>query len=238
MNEIMLSGTIVPNNDKWIYEYFEIDATCPADIRQALKAAAGQPVTIQVNSGGGDLVAGNEMYYLLATHEGTVTVDVIYAASAATVVCCGADCVRAIPSVQYMIHNVSATGSGDYRVMDHMSDLLKNANRTISNAYRLKTGMTENELLELMNRETYLDATKAKEYGFVDEIIGDNGVLATQINMYNSTAHILSEEVKQKIRNSVGNPGSQNQTADPDFLIATEKLNLLKMKGAIHYEIY
>ena len=53
-----------------------------------------------------------------------------------------------------MIHNVSTWADGDYREMEHTAEVLKNANDTIANAYRIKTGKTQEELLSLMDNET------------------------------------------------------------------------------------
>lgn len=235
--DINVKGTIVSNDDKWIYDWFEYEATCPKDIAEQLAKANGEDITFIVNSGGGDVFAGNEINYLISQYKGRTTADIVgIAASIATVICCGADNVRATAGAQYMIHNVSGSARGDYRTMDKMSEVLINANRTISNTYRLKTGMTEKQLLDLMDKETWLDAVKAKEYGFVDEIIGDDGVLSERKSLYNASfVNIISDEVKEKIRNSIKNPdgnsdGSQNHS---DFLVQKSKIQLERMRGKL-----
>lgn len=231
MEVIEIKGTIVDDDDKWIYDWCGITSVGPKSVRDAIEKADGDDITVQVNSGGGDVFAGNEMYYLLANYRGCVTVDIIgLAASAATIVSCAGARVRATPGAQYMIHNVSTSCDGDYRVMNHTSGVLVNANKSVSNIYRLKTGMQERELLKLMNEETWMDATRAMELGFIDEIIGDNGVLTRPFSIYNSAAQILSEEVKEKIRNSVKKPDG-NEYTDVDILREKQKLNLLRMKG-------
>lgn len=226
--DIEVKGTIVSNDDAWIYDYFEIENTCPKKVKKALADAKGEAVKVMVNSGGGDVFAGNEIYYLLSGYPGGCTVDITgFAASAATIICCAGKKVRATPGAQYMIHNVSCSAYGDYNEMDHTSDVLRNANKAISNIYRVKTGMSEADLLNLMNKETWMDAEMAKEMGFIDEIIGDNGLFgAKPITIHNSVAKILSDEVKNKIRNSVKNPGTEMQR---------NKLNLLKLKGEIKH---
>lgn len=234
MPDIEVKGTIVTNDDAWIYDYFGIENTCPAFIKKALEEAKGESVTVQINSGGGDVFAGTEIYYLISAYKGRKVVDITgFAASAATIVCCAGDIVRATPGAQYMIHNVSCSAYGDYNEMDHTSEILQNANKAISNIYRVKTGMSEAELLELMNKETWMDATKAKELKFVDEIIGDNGLLASRpLTIHNSVAKILSDEVKNKIRNSVKNP---DERTSQDFMMQKNKLQLLKLKGEIKH---
>lgn len=236
MKEITVNGTIVSGEDAWIYDWFGIECTSPKKISEGLTEADGDDVTVLVNSGGGDLMAGNEIYSMLKRYKGKTTAEITgLAASAATIICCGADTVRANPGIQYMIHNVSSCQDGDYRDMDTMSEVLKNANVSIANIYRLKTGMDEKKLLDLMshgagNMGTWMDAKKAKEYGFVDEIIGDNGSLAAPFSIYNGIlATVLSEETKAKVRKEFS---ADAKRAD---LINKQKarLALLKLKGGV-----
>lgn len=230
MKTIQINGTIVDNEDAWIYDFFGIRNTSPERIKKELEEADGDEVTFEINSGGGDLFAGNEIYYMIQAYGPPTKADITaLAASAATVVACGADTVRASPGMQYMIHNVSCGAQGDYRTMDHASAVLQNANRAVSNIYQLKTGMSQEELLRLMNEETWMEARRAAELGFVDEIIGDaEGTLAvgSPVKIYNSAAQILSEEVKMKIRQTIKSPGER-----PDMQRERKRLELLKLKG-------
>lgn len=230
MKTIQINGTIVDDEDAWIYDFFGIRNTSPERIKKELEEAEGDEVTFEINSGGGDLFAGNEIYYMISAYGPPTRADITaLAASAATVIACGADTVRASPGMQYMIHNVSCSAQGDYRTMDHTSAVLQNANRAVSNIYQLKTGMSERELLKLMNEETWMEAGRAVELGFVDEIIGDpEGTLAgrSRIALYNSAAQILSEEVKAKIRQTVKSP-----KGDPDAQRERKRLELLRLKG-------
>lgn len=224
MPNIEVKGTIVSNDDGWIYDFFGIENTTPKKIRDAL-AESDKPVTVEINSGGGDLFAGNEIYYML--HErGNVTVDIVgMAASAATIVACGGQKVRAIPGVQYMIHNVSCGAYGDYNEMDKTSEILQNANIAVSNIYQQKTGLSEDELLKLMNDESWFDAKRALELHFIDEIIGAN----KKRTLNNAFCQILSDEVKERIRSTVSNPEELK-----DLEIKQKQLTLLKLKGGLN----
>lgn len=164
MPSIDLKGTIVSDDDKWLYDFVGLDAVCPADIRKGLADANGEDVVVVISSGGGDVMAGNEMAYELGAYKGQTTADISgFCGSAATIVACGAGKVRAYPSTMYMIHNVSSGASGDYHAMEQQSMILQTANKAISNLYRQKTGLSETELLDLMDRETWMDAATAKE---------------------------------------------------------------------------
>lgn len=231
---VNVKGTIVQDEDKWIYDFLGIDATSPDDIACALAEANGDDVTFMINSGGGDVFAGNEINYLISQYRGKTQADVVgIAASIATVICCAADVTRMTAGAQYMIHNVSSSAEGDYNAMNKASQILQLANKTISNTYRLKTGLSEKELLKLMNDETWMDAAKAMELGFIDEIIGDEKNTLIGQTLYNAStfANILSDEVKERIRNQVKNPSVQKN--DSDILILRNRIKIERMRGEV-----
>lgn len=233
MKNIDVKGTVVSNDDKWIYDFLNFESVSPREISAALEEAAGDEVTLVVNSGGGDVFAGNEINYLISQYGGHTQADIVgIAASIATVICCGADHVRMTAGAQYMIHNVSGSAQGDYNAMDKASGILRNANKTISNAYRLKTGMSEKDLLALMNRETWMDAQKALEYGFVDEVIGDDGIFGQQkAVLYNGAcfANIVSEDAKRRLREQVRGHGSNADSGD--MTVMRNKIKIERMRG-------
>lgn len=175
----MIKGAIVPNNDYPFYELLDIEATCAKTVHSQLAVANGQPVEVDINSGGGDVFAGSEIYSALRAYSlngGRVTVNIVgIAASIASVIAMAGDVVRITPVGQIMIHNASIHGaSGDYRDMNHMSGVLKGINQTLANAYRLKTGKTEGELLAMLDDETWLTPEQALRHGFVDQILFDD----------------------------------------------------------------
>ena len=57
-----------------------------------------------------------------------------------------------------MIHNVTSGGVGDYHDMDKISEILKTANESLANAYEGKTGISRDEILDMMDKETWLTA--------------------------------------------------------------------------------
>lgn len=168
--KINVKGSIIPSNQAWIYDYFGIENTNPKAIQRALEQAAGEDVDVEINSGGGDVFAGSEIYSALRSYDGTVRIHVVgLAASAASVIACAAHS-DITPTAQMMVHNVRTWADGDYREMDHTSEVLRKANRAIASAYMEKTGMSEKEALALMDRETWMTAQDAVDAGLIDEI--------------------------------------------------------------------
>mgnify|MGYP000575873285 CR=1 FL=1 len=176
MKKVSVKGAIIASDDQWIYDLFGIDATSPKVISNAIVEANGEELEVEINSGGGDVFAGSEIYTALKDYSGNVTIKIVgIAASAASVIAMAGDKILMSPTGQMMIHNVLSRTTGDHRDMNHASDILKNANTTIANAYRLKTGMSEENLLAMMDKETWLTPQEALENKFIDEIMFNNG---------------------------------------------------------------
>jgi ATP-dependent protease ClpP protease subunit len=168
--DIYVNGTIVDSDDAWIYDLFGIENVSPTKIKDALKEADGNDVDIFINSGGGSVFAGSEIYSMIQGYRGNVTIHVTgLAASAASVIACAGKCLMSA-TAQMMVHNVSSYGSGDYKNFDKMSEILKKANEAIAAAYVQKSGMSMQDALELMDVETWLTAKDALEYGLIDGI--------------------------------------------------------------------
>lgn len=170
MKTIKINGTIVPNSYGRFYDSLSMENTTPNKVGEALPDN-GDPVKIEINSYGGYVDAGNQIYSDLINYPGYVTVDVIMAGSAASVIAMAGDTVRMTDVGQIMIHNVSSVATGDYRVMDKNSEILQKANSSLANAYVKKTGLDKEGVLELMNDETWLTAEEAIDYGFADEMV-------------------------------------------------------------------
>ena len=170
--KIDIKGAIVPNDDAWIYDFFGETYTSPKNVSAALEEANGEDVDIEINSGGGDVFAGSEIYAAIRAYPGTVNIHVVgLAASAASVIACAAKSDIA-PTAQMMVHNVSTWAVGNYHDMDHASNMLKQANRAIAAAYVEKSGMSEKDALDLMDAETWITAQDAVDYGLIDKIAG------------------------------------------------------------------
>lgn len=168
MMRINVKGAIVPNNDKWIYDMLEMDATSPKDVFDALSSTV-EDVEVIINSGGGDVFSGSEIYTALKEYQGNVNVKVVgVAASAASVIAMAGSKIEISPTAQMMIHNASSIAVGDNREMQTAYNMLTSANKAVANAYIAKTGKSEQEITDLMNEETWFSADTAVEQGFAD----------------------------------------------------------------------
>lgn len=147
------------------------DDITPAVFASELNAGSG-PVTIWLNSPGGDVVAAARIYNMLLDYPGEVRVNIDgIAASAASVIAMAASRVAMSPVSMLMIHNPATLAMGDKTELSRALDMLESVKDSIINAYQLKTGLSRAKLSKLMDAETWMDATAAIDLGFADELL-------------------------------------------------------------------
>ena len=140
--------------------WFSDDIT-PAMFKEELFSGNG-PITLHINSPGGDCIAASQIYTMLMDYPGDVTVQIDgMAASAASVIAMAGTRVCMSPTSMMMIHNPFTMAI----------QLLDEVKESIINAYQIKTGLSRDELSKLMDGETWMNALKAKELGFCDEVL-------------------------------------------------------------------
>ena len=161
---LFLNGTIA--EESW-YD----DEVTPALFKEELMAGSGD-ITVWINSPGGDCVAAAQIYNMLMDypHDVTVKIDGI-AASAASVIAMAGTKVLISPVGMLMIHNPATIAWGDSAEMQKAIEMLGSVKDSIINAYEIKTGLSRTKLSHMMDAETWMDAHKAMELGFVDGIL-------------------------------------------------------------------
>ena len=148
MKTVTVNGDIICNDMKWIYDWLEYESCCPADVKNVIAELTdeNEELKVIINSPGGDVQAGQEIYSILKDIKNHVTINVqSIAASAASMIAMAGDTVKMSPVALLMIHNASTCTSGDYRDMQHTADVLQTVNTAIMQAYIAKTGNTEDE---------------------------------------------------------------------------------------------
>lgn len=166
--KVNVKGPIVSNATAWLYDWLGWDCASPNKIAKALEEADGEDVILEINSPGGVVVYGYEMYSNLMEYKGKVTAHVISAASAATMLVCAADEALISDAGLFMIHNAQSRADGDYRDLQMEADALREIDEGIINAYVRKTGMSREDIQSLMDNSTYMSPQTAIQYGFID----------------------------------------------------------------------
>lgn len=152
-------------------ESFWGDEITPQMFRDELNAGEGD-VTVWINSPGGNVFAAAEIYTMLKDYKGSITVKIdAIAASAASVVAMAGDTVQMSPVAMLMIHDPSTVSMGNTKDMEKAIEVLNEVKESIINAYASKSGLSHARIANLMSNETWMNAKKAVELGFADEIL-------------------------------------------------------------------
>ena len=147
------------------------DEITPKAFRDELEAEEGD-VTVWVNSPGGNVFAAAEIYTMLCDHKGKITVKIdAIAASAASVIAMAGDRVLISPVGMIMVHDPMTIAMGNAADMEKAISTLNEVKESIINAYAKKSGLSRNKIAKLMSDETWMNARKAVELGFADEIL-------------------------------------------------------------------
>ena len=154
-------------------ESFWGDEITPQDFRDELYAEDGD-LTLWINSPGGNVFAAAEIYTMIRDYPHNVTVRIAsIAASAASVIAMAGNIVQMSPTALLMIHDPSTIAFGNAKDMEKAIATLNEVKESIINAYAAKTGLSRNRISKLMSDETWINAKKAVELGFADEILFD-----------------------------------------------------------------
>jgi len=152
-------------------ESFWGDEITPQMFRDELESGEGD-VTVWINSPGGNVFAAAEIYTMLRDYKGSITVKIdAIAASAASVVAMAGDTVQMSLVAMLMIHDPSTVAIGNTKDMEKAIEVLTEVKESIINAYAAKSGLSHARIANLMSNETWMNAKKAVELGFVDEIL-------------------------------------------------------------------
>ena len=222
---LFLNGTIA--EESW----FDDDVT-PQIFKDELNSGSGD-ITVWINSPGGDCIAAAQIYNMLMDYKGNVTVKIDgIAASAASVIAMAGTKVLVSPVSMLMIHNPMTVAFGNSAEMQKAIDMLDSVKDSILNAYEIKTGLSRTKLSHLMDAETWMDANKAIELGFADELMqrsaATDEVPVPQVSMmFSRTAVVNSLMDKLAAKCKIEAKPTQTETkVKADSLM--DRLNLIK----------
>lgn len=207
MITIPIKGTIVNNDDKEVYDWFGYDNVAPKDISKILKEANDQDVVLEINSPGGYISAGSEIYTVLREYSGNITAKIVgQACSAASWIALAANKVIMSPTAQMMIHRASTDVSGNIDDLSSAANAVNEMDKAYVDLYSKKTGKTPEEIYQMMAKTTWMNAKTAVENGFADEIMFENepavvnadGDLVVKPEMISKIKNLLHQEKNEE----------------------------------------
>ncbi len=174
---------------------------------------------IHLNSDGGDIIEGNEIFNILMEHKGEVRVSIgAMAASIASVIAMAGDEISIAKNGFLMIHNPWSIAMGDADEFEATASTLKKMKAGIIQAYMRHTALSEREISDLMDSETYMNADEAVENGFVgsiDDYDSDETLQNMNLSRFMNSAQFLKRPEVAKLLGKGGNPAGQQSGNSP-----------------------
>lgn len=141
-------------------------------VNAALRSIGKKPVTVLINSPGGDFFEGLAITNLLRAHPAEVSVQILgVAASAAAVIAMAGDQIQIAKSGLMMVHNSQWVAIGDRHVMEETADTMAVFDKAMRTLFVDRTGLSDREVGALMDATTFFGAEEAIEKGFADELL-------------------------------------------------------------------
>ena len=182
--------------------WYDDDIT-PAMFKEELFAGSG-PITIWISSPGGDCIAASQIYSMLMDYKGDITVKIDgIAASAASVIAMAGTKVLMAPTAVMMVHNPATMAFGDHVEMEKAIEMLSEVKESIINAYEIKTCLPRKQLAKMMDNTTWMNANKAVEFGFADDILTDEKRNPDTNEGYEFEASAVERTLINKISNKM-----------------------------------
>jgi ATP-dependent Clp protease, protease subunit len=214
------------------YSWFDDDITPKMFKEDLYKLGNSGPITIRMNSYGGDVIAASLMRTIIQDYPGKVTVRIDgIAASAATVVATAGDVVKIQDTAYYMIHDPHVMMFFAALNIEDLTRLLaevKTVKNGIMAAYQDRTGLSNERISKLMTNETWMSAQEAVDMGFADEVIG-----SAKAKKAKNTAAAPAMAMVNALRNyrnvppellSAGEAKVEPNPENPELIKAAERL--------------
>lgn len=208
MVTIPIKGTIVDDDDADVYKFWNYSYTSPNSVAKALDGANGQDIVLEINSPGGYVNAGSEIYTKVREYSGNVEAKIVgQACSAASWIALAANKVIISPTAQMMIHRASIAAAGNVDDLTSAINALDEMDRAYVDLYSKRTGKKPEEVYQLMANTTWMNAKTAVENGFADEVmfeqkepavVNADGDLPISPEMISKTKNIIHNNKKSK----------------------------------------
>ena len=208
------------------------DAVSAKLVRDSLEGV-DKPILIKLNSPGGDVFEGIEIYNYLKNHDQSVTVEITgVAASAASIIAMGADKIIMNTGTTLMIHEASSFAFGNKTDIHKVLNALETIDASLVSIYAERTGIETDEIKDLLNAETWFTAEEAVNKGFADEVKAkakeeqedetEEEKVENSINI-NVDAKLISgrlDDLEKMIKDAIQNKQAEEPVAKPRNLMS------------------
>lgn len=198
-NRLYIEGLLC-RNEPWSAD--PLDMTAPSSLRAKLQELEGQPLTVVIDSQGGDAATGIAIYEALRQRSGVTRAEVYRAFSAASLVLCGCDKGQRLMASAgiVLIHNPACDACGDHRDMDRAVKYLEALKAGVLRIYAEASGLSEEELSRMMDDEVVMTAEGAINMGFADGILGVDAQNTTMRGYAQASMEATTKSIQAAIR--------------------------------------
>lgn len=162
-----------------IYLYSQITAATLAEVRSQLASITGKEITVRINSPGGNVFDGLAIHQLLKSHAARVVVSIDgIAASIASVIALAGDEIRIAQGAMVMVHDASIATRGNSRELTRDAATVAKVSESLTDIYVAATKQPRAKVRELMEKETWLNASEAVAMGFAHKVVTGQKIAA------------------------------------------------------------
>lgn len=159
-----------------VYDQIGFWGITAEDFRREVQAIEADTIHVRVDCPGGDVFAARAMKTALEQHPARIVVHVDgYAASAASYLILGGDEIEIAKGAFVMIHNAWTIMLGNKHDLRDEAELLDKIDAAILADYVTRTGRSEAEFIDMMDKETWFEASEAVEIGLADRVYEKDG---------------------------------------------------------------
>ncbi|MFC3340021.1 head maturation protease, ClpP-related [Paracandidimonas soli] len=195
------------------YDWWTGEGVTAKRVSAALRHMGAGPVTVVINSPGGDVFEGFAIYNLLRDHQGEVTVKVIgLAASSASIIAMAGDTIQIARAGFFMVHNCWTIAIGNRHELRGLADDMEPIDAAIADIYVAQTGIDLKDIEKQMDSETWINGSAAVEQGYADELLS-----ADQTTKSDAKASVSAVRRIEASLRATGMPRSEAQRLISDF---------------------
>ena len=195
------------------YDWWTGEGVTAKRIAGALRSMGAGPVTVNINSPGGDLFEGLAIYNLLREHQGHITTKVVgLAASSASVIAMAGDTIQIARAGFFMVHNGWLIAQGNRLDLREIADWMEPFDTAMADIYASRTGQDIADVRRQMDGETWFGGTQAIEQGYADEMLA-----ADQVGKCEGAAQASAVRRIEAAMRASGLPRSEAQRLISDF---------------------
>lgn len=198
-------------------------------VKNILNENQSKNLVLNISSLGGDVNHGFAIHDMLKMHKGQTTAKIVgLTASSGTIVALGADNVEMSENSMFLVHNVWTAVVGNAKDMREMADELDKFDDIAVNIYKNKTGKRKSQILSLMEEEKWINASEAKEFGFIDKVFKPT----------KAAASIDKEYINNFVSDKIKLPKLENIMAESKDSLIDKVLNFFNKKSVEELEVH